>query len=206
MGDGVEIAPREVAEPRAFVALYWARGGDGDGGDLADGERFVDGVGEFGEEIDFFWGGGETSRVEDFATRAEARDFGFGATDVYTKYHKCSILQTRRVMKEKLAKLGWTGWAIVGLVVVLAVGAMVAANTRGPALEDNREDSSLSGIDASYDDVNDVSSGTNDDHTEEGTDDAPVVSDSAMTGETSEVESLPQTGVVGEEEFEYYLD
>ena len=96
-------------------------------------------------------------------------------------------------MKEKIAKLGWTGWAVVGLVVVLIVGAIVAANTQTPVAEGGDEPDEVA-IDASNDEVVNVA--------EESVEEAPVVAGDNVVV-IGEAESLPQSGAIGQNEFVY---
>jgi len=90
-------------------------------------------------------------------------------------------------MKEQPTKFGWTGWAVVGLVAVLVVGAIVAANTQAPASEE--EDAGQEApLDASGDDVLEI-----------GGDSDP----GAVGNTTTPADSMPQSGAVGQEEFIY---
>ena len=93
-------------------------------------------------------------------------------------------------MNEKLKNFGWTGWAVVGLIVILVVGGIIAANSVNQGL--GGEIGSGEGdelLDASDDEVYNVS--VND----------GMVSDEEDDG--SMTEELPQSGAVGQREFEY---
>ncbi len=85
-------------------------------------------------------------------------------------------------MKAKLKNFGWTGWAMVGLGVLLIVGAAIAANISWSGADEEKTDEATA-VDGSGHDVIDVSV------TPPAEEDAP--------------ESLPQSGAVGQVEFVY---
>lgn len=104
-------------------------------------------------------------------------------------------------MKERFKEIGWMGWTALVLAVVLFVGAIVATNTTQSQPEVVRPSDSVSG----NTEVKNVTE-------EEREVPAPVVAEEVVvegdaSGESAVAEaSMPTTGAVGEEEFEYSFD
>lgn len=106
-------------------------------------------------------------------------------------------------IKEIARQVGWAGWVVVGLIILLIVGAIVAANTTGPVTEVSTSDDKV--IDASNDVIGDTSlpGGEIEDEPER-VEDPIVVEDEP---ETDVPEAMPQTGGGDNgEEFEYYYN
>ena len=103
-------------------------------------------------------------------------------------------------MKNFFKQIGWAGWVVIGLVVVLVIGAIIAANTRGP--EPSKDTETEVAVDASDSEVGRVDLPGED----TGESEPAVVEEPIVVEETPETETLPQTGAVGQEEFEYHFD
>lgn len=102
-------------------------------------------------------------------------------------------------IKEIAKQIGWAGWVVVGLIVVLAVGAIVAANTTRTTSEvaDSGEETTIDASDREVGRV-DLPSEENLEDEEPEREEEPIVE------EVAPVETMPQTGGGDNgEEFEY---
>ena len=85
---------------------------------------------------------------------------------------------------------GWTGYVIVGLSVILIVGAIIAANTHGPVEEKEEDDFGMIDSDDEEADAGEENEATDDE-------------DREVEEEEIGADELPKTGVEGAEEFVY---
>lgn len=95
----IKIAPRQIAEPDAFVVMNNARHGDGDSFDGASGKIGADLHEEVGIELGLTENSGEFDGVENFALRINERNESFGAANVNTEIHRSIITVTRKCIK-----------------------------------------------------------------------------------------------------------
>ena len=95
----IKIAPRQIAEPDAFVVMNDAGHGDGDSFDGASGKIGADLHEEVGIEFGLAENSGELDGVENFALRINERNESFGATNVNTEIHRSIITVTRKCIR-----------------------------------------------------------------------------------------------------------